>query len=154
MKKRSKGYYLHCIYLNQSWGRTHSLVVSVSTKKTKDRRKCHLFNCLDSTLEAIHLVCVYGKCISVGKRLCAWVRLYVSVPLYFWIDYGIFIFWVLIGQAGESSDRLGAVPHSSKPWDWPIVAAGPECLPASFMEGTSFDQLILYNCLFLSKFID
>lgn len=28
-------------------------------KKKKHRRKCHLFNCLDSTLEAIYLVRVY-----------------------------------------------------------------------------------------------
>lgn len=28
-------------------------------KKRKHRRKCHLFNCLDSTLEAIYLVRVY-----------------------------------------------------------------------------------------------
>lgn len=38
-------------------------------KKKRNRRKCQLFNCLDSTLEAIYLVCMYVG-VSVRLRVC------------------------------------------------------------------------------------
>lgn len=46
----------------------HKVWLCLYQLKKKHRRKCHLFNCLDSTLEAIYLVCVY---VYVGVSLRA-----------------------------------------------------------------------------------
>lgn len=56
----------------------HKVWLCLYQLKKKHRRKCHLFNCLDSTLEAIYLVRVY-VCIYVVVNVCARACVSLSV---------------------------------------------------------------------------